>query len=88
MAEKFLQNGDCVAVLDLENDNLRELKKEYPGRLFDCICDMRDAGGVVETVNRIAASFRPSILRSIMPAGVPLIPWPTRLMRFIRKCLT
>ena len=48
MAEKFLQNGDCVAVLDLENDNLRELKKEYPGRLLDCICDMRDAGGVVE----------------------------------------
>lgn len=41
MAEKFLQNGDCVAVLDLENDNLRELKKEYPGRLLDCICDMR-----------------------------------------------
>ena len=35
MAEKFLQNGDCVAVLDLENDNLRELKKEYPGRLLD-----------------------------------------------------
>ena len=32
MAEKFLQNGDCVVVLDLENDNLRELKKEYPGR--------------------------------------------------------
>ena len=58
MAEKFLQNGDCVAVLDLENDNLRELKKEYPGRLLDCICDMRDAGGVVETVNRIAASFQ------------------------------
>lgn len=30
MAEKFLQNGDCVAVLDLENDNLRELKRSIP----------------------------------------------------------
>lgn len=58
MAEKFLQNGNCIAVLDLENDNLQELKKEYPGRLLDCICDMRDAGSVTETVNRIAASFQ------------------------------
>lgn len=58
MAEKFLMEGDAVAVLDLETDHLQSLKEKYQDKLLVYRCDMRDAARVCECVNKAADAFK------------------------------
>jgi NAD(P)-dependent dehydrogenase (short-subunit alcohol dehydrogenase family) len=46
MTKQWLENGNCAAVLDLEIDNLSELKEQYPDLLLPIVCDVTDASGV------------------------------------------
>jgi len=57
MAERLLADGNAVAVLDLNIENLQELKSKYKDRLLSCICDMEDTEAVTNTIDKIAASF-------------------------------
>lgn len=57
MVEQLLADGNIVAVLDLDIENLQMLKNKYKDRLLSCICDMEDTEAVTNTIDKIAASF-------------------------------
>lgn len=57
LAEKLLENGNCVAVLDLEISNLSELKNKFGDKLLPLLCDMRDTENVEKQIKLIAEKF-------------------------------
>lgn len=57
MAEKFLSQGDSVAVLDVETDHLAALQQQYPSRLLPLHCDVRDSAQVAGAVAAAAEAF-------------------------------
>lgn len=57
MARKWLENGNCVSVLDLNIDNIDKLKESYPETLLSFKCDVRDIESVKAAVNQTNIQF-------------------------------
>ena len=57
MAEQLLRDGNCVAVLDLETENLAQLQSEYKDRLLPFTVDVRDAEAMHGAVKAAADAF-------------------------------
>lgn len=58
MAEEFLSKGDNVAVLDLKNDNLSELQKQYNDQLRSYICDVTDFEKIQKSITDFIEDFK------------------------------
>ena len=58
MVEQLLADGNNVAVLDIETDNLNKLHEQYGEKLISYICDMRKTESVEKSVNDIAIKFK------------------------------
>lgn len=57
IVEQLLADGNNVAVLDIETNNLNELHKQYGEKLSSYICDIRDNESVEKSVNHIMEKF-------------------------------
>ena len=57
MAKQWLENGNCVSVLDLNCDNIDKLKELYSDTSLSFICDVRDIESVKMAVNQTNAQF-------------------------------
>jgi len=57
MAKQWLENGNCVSVLDLNCDNIDKLKETYPKTLLSFKCDVRDKESVKVAVNQTNTQF-------------------------------
>lgn len=57
LAEKLLENGNSVAVLDLETSDLTELKNKFGDKLLTLVCDMRDTEAVDKQIKLIGEKF-------------------------------
>lgn len=57
MARKLLEDGNRVAVLDVETDGFGELKERYPDALVPMRCDMRDDAAVANAVESCVQTF-------------------------------
>lgn len=57
MAKQWLENGNCVSVLDLNCDNIDKLKETYPKTLLSFICDASDIESVKKAVNQTNDKF-------------------------------
>ncbi|MDF2803213.1 MAG: family oxidoreductase [Anaerocolumna sp.] len=57
MAKQWLENGNCVSVLDLNCDKIDKLKETYSKTLLSFICDVRDIDSVKMAVNKTYEEF-------------------------------
>lgn len=57
LAEQLLKDGNRVAVLDLETENLEKLKREYGNNLLYYVVDVRDHNCLQNAVQAVAAEF-------------------------------
>ncbi len=57
LAEQLLKDGNRVAVLDLETENLEKLKREYGNRFLYYVVDVRNHSGLQNAVQSVAAEF-------------------------------
>lgn len=57
MAKQWLENGNCVSVLDLNCDQIDKLKETYPKTLLTFKCDVRDIENVKMAVNKTSVQF-------------------------------
>lgn len=57
MAKQWLVNGNCVSVLDLNCDNIDNLKEAYPKTLLTFKCDVCDMETVKKAVDKTSAQF-------------------------------
>jgi NAD(P)-dependent dehydrogenase (short-subunit alcohol dehydrogenase family) len=57
MIKRWLENGNCAAVLDLNCDNLEILKKNYPEALLFFKCDVCDKESVKAAVDQTCNHF-------------------------------
>lgn len=57
MAKQWLENGNCVSVIDLNCDNIDKLKEIYPKTLLSFKCDVCDIESVKKAVNQTNAQF-------------------------------
>ncbi|PRR79903.1 2-(R)-hydroxypropyl-CoM dehydrogenase [Clostridium liquoris] len=57
IAKQWLENGNYVSVLDLNYDNIDELKKAYSKTLLTFKCDACDLETVKMAVNNTSAQF-------------------------------
>ncbi|HWQ59368.1 MAG TPA: SDR family oxidoreductase [Clostridia bacterium] len=59
MAERLLEKGNVLAVLDVETDRLDALAERYGYRLLSLTCDVRDGERVARCVAEAAQCFGP-----------------------------
>lgn len=57
MAEKLLSEGNRVSILDIQIDNLTNLKSKYGNNLICCKADLRSEAEVTQAVCETAAAF-------------------------------
>lgn len=57
MAKQWLENGNNAAVLDLNTDNIDNLKENYPKTLLTFTCDVSDQELVKKAVDQTNAQF-------------------------------
>lgn len=57
MVTELLGQGNNVTVLDLEITELLKLKDKYPDEIFPIECDVRDTGGVMESVKECVDKY-------------------------------
>ncbi len=57
MAKQWLENGNCVSVIDLNWNNIDKLKEIYPKTLLSFKCDVCDIESVKKAVNQTNAQF-------------------------------
>lgn len=57
MSKQWLENGNCVSVLDLNCDNIDKLKETYPKTLLTFKCDVRNMENVKMAVYMTSAQF-------------------------------
>lgn len=57
LAEQLLKDGNRVAVLDLETENLEKLKREYGNNLLYYVVDVRNHNCLQNAVQAVAAEF-------------------------------
>ena len=57
LAEQLLKDGNRVAVLDLETENLERLKREYGNNLLYYVVDVRNHSCLQNAVQAVAAEF-------------------------------
>ena len=57
LAEQLLKDGNRVAVLDLETENLEKLKREYGNNLLYYVVDVRNHNCLQNAVQAVAAAF-------------------------------
>ncbi|MFT8316306.1 MAG: SDR family NAD(P)-dependent oxidoreductase [Clostridium sp.] len=57
MARQWLENGNCVSVLDLNCENIDKLKETYSKTLLSFKCDVCDTESVKMAVNQTNAQF-------------------------------
>lgn len=57
MTKKWLEDGNCAVVLDLNCDNIGELKETYSRTLICIKGDVRDKEGIEAAVNQTCAQF-------------------------------
>jgi NAD(P)-dependent dehydrogenase (short-subunit alcohol dehydrogenase family) len=57
MARQLLSDGYAVSVIDIDTDNLEELKKDYKGRLLPLRCDVRNGAAMAKAVALSARTF-------------------------------
>ncbi len=57
LVKQLLEDGNKVAVLDLQSDNLAELKKEYQGALLYFHADVRNNVDIKDAVDQTISEF-------------------------------
>jgi NAD(P)-dependent dehydrogenase (short-subunit alcohol dehydrogenase family) len=57
MAKQWLENGNCVSVIDLKCDNIDKLKEVYPKALLSFKCDVCDIESVKKAIDQTNAQF-------------------------------
>ncbi|MEH7342953.1 SDR family NAD(P)-dependent oxidoreductase [Bacillus sp. JJ1532] len=57
MAKQWLENGNCVAVLDINCDNIDKLKDTFPKTLLSFKCDVHDIESVKMAVYQTKSQF-------------------------------
>lgn len=57
MAKQWLENENCVSVIDLNCDNIDKLKETYPKKLLSFKCDVCDIESVKKAVNETKEQF-------------------------------
>ena len=57
MVKQFINDHYCVAVLDVNINNLESLIKDYPNNILPFVCDIRDGEFVEKCVNQVYLSW-------------------------------